>query len=218
MRDDLRGKSKVYCVHGILVLLSLTLLGCDSHIEQAEKAITPKTTHVDETPDASHHTNLWQVAGQATMPKKIQQHSQATEQNKKLTEEEKAIVGRYSVVVPCTDPIARCGDEKEDAVEFILNLMPDGSVYRLIKRLGSIQVDSRSSQSYYKDHWELKQINAQQYIVTFYSSNGMKFFYRIDDNKRLVMDLGRNKLINLQAYRTGYPFPDRAYTLSKLPD
>lgn len=215
MRDDLRAKCKGYSMNGMLVLLSFTLLGCNPHIEQKEKSATAQSTHTDDA-SSSSHSNLWQVAGQATMPRKIQ--SQKAEQNKQLNAQEREIVGRYSAIIPCTDPIARCGDEKNDAVEFILNLMPDGSVYRLIKRLGTIQVDSRSSSSYNKDYWELKSINAHQYVITYYTVDGMKFFYRIDEKGSLVMDLGRNRLINLQAFRKGYPFPDKAYTLIKLVD
>lgn len=216
MRDDLSGKKPCSYVHGVLILLTFTLLGCDHNIEQVPTSNSSK--HIDDTSDSADNNNLWQVAGQAAMPKKMAQKSQAAERNRELTTEEKKLVGRYSVIVPCTDPIARCGQEKNDAVEFILNLMPDGSVYRLIKRLGRIQVDSRSFRYYYKDSWGVKQINARQYIITYYSSSGMRFFYRIDGNGNLVMDVQRNKLVNLQAYRSGYPFPNKIYTLVKLPD
>ncbi|MBF7682853.1 hypothetical protein I2F27_05835 [Acinetobacter sp. B5B] len=209
MRDDIQRKR--YCVGGVFAILSLTLVGCNPHIEQFEQTATP--TQVESNETLRHHNNLWQVAGQANAPKKVQPY---VADHHVLSEDAKKIVGRYSVIIQCTDPIARCGDEKEDAVEFILNLMPDGSLYRLIKRLGTIQVDSRASPNYFKDHWELQRINDQQYLIVSYSSNGMKFFYRIDERGGLLMDLGRNKLTNLQAYRKGYPFPNHAYTLKKV--
>lgn len=208
MRDGVRWSVSAIRVLIAGSVMSLILFGCDRHIESEDQSATAKAVELEQS-----HDNLWQVAGQSTLPKKIEL-SRSDLKVKELNSEEQHVVGRYSVVVPCTDLIARCSSHI-GSVDLILNLMPNGSVSRLIKHLGKIQVDSRTSPNYSLDYWEVREINHKKYVVTYYPDSSLKFFYLVDSRGALVMDLARNRLENGKNYTDNYPQPLQAYHLAK---
>lgn len=192
----------------IVLLLSciVTLTGCNKNED------LPKDSSSHTTQSSIEDKNLWNVAGQSVVPQSFTKKGYS----RSLTHSEKALVGRYVVTIPCHDPVARCGDRHNGSVDFILNLASDGSVYRLIKGLGMIQVDTRKAldDDVEYDHWTEVSIHNQKYIVTSYAT-GMRFFYKVLSNDRLVMDINRTKLVNMQEYRQGFPFPMENYQLKK---
>ena len=192
----------------LLAVYITTFTGCDRKVEES----TQQSASNDTPEQNMDERNLWHVAGQSLVPKDHEKNGYS----RVLTQSEKKLVGRYIVTIPCHDPVARCGEKEEGSVDFILNLASDGSVYRLIKSLGMIQLDTRKNVDNDRryDHWSQIYINNQMYVVTSYAT-GMHFYYKVLPNNSLMMDLKRTRLINLQEYRQGYPFPIQEYELKK---
>ncbi|GAB3052167.1 hypothetical protein GCM10027155_18140 [Acinetobacter apis] len=203
-----------YVLH-VLLLSTVGLIGCSNSNEQLKNhEIKPVNQSDLPAPVPSEHSgNLLSIAGKATAPKVLDEKPIG----RILNQEEKTLVGRYKVTISCKDPIARCTENEKGSVDFILNLLPNGTVYRFIKGLGAIKLDSRNSPHYFRDHWGITQINQSKYVVISYST-GMRVFYRVEPNHSLLMDTSRNKLVNLKAYRAGYPFASQNYYLKRVPE
>lgn len=195
----------------ILLFTHFSLTGCSRINENIQSPDVQATVQEDVAIASEQRDNLLSIAGKATAPKVLDEKPTG----RILTETEKKLVGRYKVTISCKDPIARCTENEKGSVDFILNLLPDGTVYRFIKGLGAIKLDSRNSPHYTRDYWEVTQINQKTYVVISYST-GMRIFYRSEPHNTLLMDTPRNKLVNLKAYRAGYPFASQNYYLKKV--
>ena len=73
--------------------------------------------------------SLTQVAGQATLP------AEADLNPATVPEDAKAFIGRYHTEIDCDGRFAPCTEGK---AEFILTLMPDGTVHRSILQYGKV--------------------------------------------------------------------------------
>lgn len=151
---------------------------------------------------------LLDIAGRSSMPVQAQ-HSNA---HYVLTPLEKKMVGRYMVTISCQDPIARCDAGQQGSVEYILNLMEDGSIFRLIKSFGRVYADTRTTEDYHDDHWEIVTENQKKYILVYFK-NGLRFYYLIDEKGNLVMDSQRNFAVNKTIFEHGHPYTLNNYYL-----
>lgn len=160
------------------------------------------------------HTNdgqkLMDVAGKSSMPAQNQQ----PEVHHVLTQQEKHMVGRYIVTISCIDRIARCETGKKGSVEYIINLMDDGSVFRLIKSFGKIYADTRMAEGYQEDHWEVVSEQQKQYVLVHFNT-GLKFYYLIDAKGNLMMDSQRNFAVNHRFFEQGHPYTLNDYYLER---
>lgn len=117
-------------------------------------------------------------------------------------------VGRYRVVVSCKDPIVFC---EQGTADFILNLLPDGTAHRTVIHLGTITFASENQ--YRQDYWKYDELNHQ---IILKRVSGVEFFYDIDKDKNLTMNLDRiaNATdVNRTFFQEGNPFPHEAYKL-----
>lgn len=146
---------------------------------------------------------LTDVAGQAAIPVGSEESI-----GQVVTDNALPYVGRYHVVVSCQDPIVFC---KDGTADFVMNLLADGTAHRTIIHSGTITF--ATAQQYRQDHWKYDEINHQ---IILQRSNGVEFFYDIDKNKNLTMNL--NKIangsdVNRKFFQEGNAFPHEAYVL-----
>ncbi len=124
-------------------------------------------------------------------------------------------IGRYHANIPCEDDFVSC---EQGAAEFILNLLPDGTVHRSIIHYGKVFTDRNAAAggdgAYRKDTWT---VNPEQTELTVHRKEGVNFYYRIEDPNRLVMDVEKirndHQAKNKEMFAKGYPQPARAYQL-----
>ncbi len=190
----------------ILVSVLLGLVGCNKPLEDsvAEK-IESENQLVNSAAANTQGKKLTEVAGKATMPVDT-----TTVTQKKIPENAEPYVGRYQSSISCADPLMKC---KEGSGDLIINLLADGTAHSSIIHLGQITFDSDSY--YHKDSWSYDE---QHHQVILHRSNGVKFFYNVNQDQSLQMDL--DKIANAseqnkQYFAEGHPFPQQAYRLVK---
>ncbi|WP_244783103.1 hypothetical protein [Acinetobacter sp. F-1] len=156
--------------------------------------------------------SLTQVAGQATLP------AEADLNPATVPEDAKAFIGRYHTEIDCDGRFAPCTEGK---AEFILTLMPDGTVHRSILQYGKVFIDNTKNSTahnitYRKDRWF---INPERTEVVVSRKEGASFYYTIKDSNHLVMNLDKiyseKERINRELFDRGYPAPSKAYELVK---
>ena len=189
----------------MLVVLGLT--GCDfkTHIEFPKKEETKNTFDMSQDENEPvEGRKLIDIAGQAIAP----ESNDIDHASILVSEDARRYVGRYKVKVSCTDPIVYC---EKGTADFILNLLEDGTAHRTITYLGTITY--ASAQQYRQDTWTLDEDNHQ---IVLHRASGVEFFYDIDKNKNLVMNLDRianGTEVNRVYFQEGNPFPHEAYVL-----
>lgn len=156
--------------------------------------------------------SLTQVAGQATVPVEADLNP-AT-----VPEDAKVFIGRYHTEIDCDGRFAPCTEGK---AEFILTLMPDGTVHCSILQYGKVFIDNTKSSTahnitYRKDRWF---INPERTDVVVNRKEGASFYYKIKDSNHLVMNLEKiyseKERTNRELFDRGYPAPSKAYELVK---
>lgn len=155
---------------------------------------------------------LTDVAGQATL-----NADQPKLKNIIVPEYAKVFIGRFHASIPCDDGFIPC---KQGTAEYILNLLPDGTVHRSIIHYGKVFTDKPMTEdgntTYRKDMWALDE-ELQEIIV--HRKEGVNFYYTIQDRDHLVMNVekissdreGRNQ----ELFNKGYPQPAKAYVLTR---
>ena len=198
------------------------LAGCSQPPESAdpnqapasEAASTAKVSAAPVSEAAAHGQSLSEVAGQATLA------TQQLSLDNTLPEQAKVYVGRYLASIPCDDGFIPC---KEGTAEFILNLLPDGTVHRSIIHYGKVFADKPVTEAgnttYRKDMWSLDNVNHE---IIVHRKEGVIFYYYIQDKNHLVMDVARihNEKVgaNKEMFKNGYPKPAKAYVLTRAQD
>lgn len=151
--------------------------------------------------------SLNQIAGRTILP----EQQQTTDASNQTNPHSLAFVGRYRVAISCRDAFAGCDIGTAD---YILNLLPDGTAHRIFVHMGKVHL--MSNQKELKDSWYYDV--AQQHIVVI-RGNGVGFYYQIDQDKNLVMDLEKIATAtenNKQFFAQGHPMPQHAYVLTRL--
>lgn len=130
----------------------------------------------------------------------------------------KTFIGRYHTEIDCDGRFAPCTEGK---AEYILALLPDGTVHRSIFQYGKVFIDNAKSSTasnttYRKDRWS---INPERTELVINRKEGASFYYTIKDSNHLVMNLDKiyseKERINRELFDRGYPAPSKAYELVK---
>lgn len=213
-------RSVSFSLYAVIALCSGFGVACSSSNtpENAEKNSTNnqpteeiQPTHAEAQSD--HGKKLTEIAGQATIP-----HDSGLDPVP-VPEHAKVFIGRFHANVKCDDHFIPC---KEGNADFILNLLPDGTVHRSIIQFGKVFADKApqpgNNVNYRKDTWTVDQ--AHQELVV-HRKEGVNFYYKVIDENRIVMDLDKiRKGIeqedrNQELFSQGYPEPQQAYELVK---
>ncbi len=187
----------------IFVLICAALVGCTQPLEDSVAQQIKKETPANTDEQAK---SLTEVAGRATVP--VEQSESGTK--KAVPDSAGPYIGRYQTTISCNDPFVRC---KEDTADYVINLLKDGTAYRNLIHSG--QITFASNLYHRQDHWSYDPVNHQ---VILHRSNGVDFFYHIDKDKNLVMDLDKIAHAserNQQYFNEGNPLPQQAYRLLK---
>ena len=204
-----------------LILGNMAMLqGCDQRPVKPEQdsqvileegvKISAANTQADVAP--VNAKSLTQVAGQATFPVENDLNPVV------VPDYAKQVVGRYRTEIDCDGRFAPCTDGK---AEFILTLLPDGTVHRSILQYGKVFIDNTNNSmanniTYRKERWF---INPECTEVVVNRKEGASFYYTIKDPNRLVMNLDKiyseKEKINQELFDSGYPAPSKAYELVK---
>lgn len=161
--------------------------------------------------DQQDGKKLTELSGQATLP-----YDNSAEVAP-VPEHAKVFIGRFHAQVSCDDSFIQC---KEGEAEFILNLLPDGTVHRSIIQFGKVFAEknqtSRHKLKYQKDTWSVNKAHTELIVQR---KEGVNLYYKIIDENHLVMDV--EKILqggadrNQELFSQGYPKPQRAYQLTK---
>lgn len=165
---------------------------------------TEQDTAQDTAQDTGH--KLTDLAGKATMPVNMQERTAPSALNKNAM----PYVGRYRIDISCSDPYVGC---ERGTANFILNLLADGTAHRSIVHMGKIMFNS--SHQYYQDRWSYDEINHQ---IVVQRQNGIKFYYRIQPDLSLKMDLEKiahADPLNQAFFGGAHPLPQQEYILKK---
>jgi hypothetical protein len=188
----------------ILIAVSAALIGCHKPPEDSvAKQIKAETSAKVASEQAK---SLTQVAGQATVP--VEKAEPVLKNT--MPQNAQPYIGRYQITISCKDPFVKCDQGTSD---FVINLLADGTAHRTLIHLGQITFDSNFH--YQQDRWSY---DAQHHQVILHRSNGVEFFYDIDKDENLVMDLDKiahASALNQQYFAEGNPFPQQAYRLLK---
>lgn len=222
MMDYAVKKNFMDAINWVALCAGGLLAGCSQPPESAEAQKAPASdaasaVKVSEAPvseAAVHGQRLTEVAGQATLA------TQQPNLDNPLPEQAKVYAGRYHASIPCDDGFIPC---KEGTAEFILNLLPDGTVHRSIIHYGKIFADKPVTQegntTYRKDMWSLDEANHE---IIVHRKEGVIFYYHIQGKNHLVMDVARisNDTVgaNKEMFKNGYPKPAKAYVLTRAED
>ncbi|MHA3050319.1 hypothetical protein [Acinetobacter sp. ANC 4641] len=209
MLENLNYYIKTIIYSACILGCSWQLVACSPHSpsdgltqsHQATGASLPSQHHVDGQ-------KLLDVAGKSTMP--VQ--TSPPEVRYSLNNQEKTMVGRYIVTISCQDPIAHCDVGQQGSVEYIINLMEDGSVFRLIKSFGKVYADTRTTQNYQHAHWKVITEDQKKYVVVHFNQH-LRLYYLIDHKGNIMMDSQRNFEINRYFFEHGHPYTLNNYYL-----
>ncbi len=193
-----------YCV---VVAMFTGLVGCNKSLEDSvAEHIEAETEVTDLAVSNIQGKKLTEVAGQATLPV-----AQATEDSQHpIAQNAKPYVGRYQAVIGCDDSFVEC---EEGTADYVVNLLADGTAHRTIIHLGEITF--ASNVQYDQDHWSY---DSKHHQIIVHRGNGVEFFYRIEKDQSLVMDLARisnETERNRQYFAQGNAFPKDQYRLVK---
>lgn len=194
------------CQTGMVLMLMFGITACDKNNQTDITHIGDDTFQTSSKDDYEPLTGkkLTEVAGQAAIPAGDEFIAQG------VTDNELPYVGRYHARVDCKDPVVFCS---EGTADFILNLLDDGTAYRIIIHSGKITF--ASEKQYRQDHWKYDEINHQ---IILKRESGVEFFYDIDDAKNITMNLDRianGSEVNKKFFQEGNPFPHEAYKLKR---
>ncbi|WP_227611101.1 MULTISPECIES: hypothetical protein [unclassified Acinetobacter] len=205
-----------------VLLLSLGLSACDrqssEHDIMSNDRAGVSSVALDSSPKDEQGSKLVDVAGQATLPAE----SIASEKKSALLSDDALkYVGRYHAHIRCTDPFARCKGNTGE-VDYILNLLEDGSAYRQRVSLGRLKIDdSQNTKSYRHDNWMMDQHGTQHEIVVSVAAGG-NLYFTVNDQNHLKMNLTKtmndDRGENRQQLGESFILPQQAYILTRIYD
>lgn len=200
-------------------VLSIGLSACDHQQPEHDRVSNRQhSTAIDSQKSALSEekgSKLADVAGQATLPVKI---TRSETGSGVLSSEALQYVGRYHVRIPCADPVALCKDQKGE-IDYVLNLLQDGTGYRKRVSMGRITLDDRqNTKSFDPDQWNYHA--GQQIVVTM--PTGGDLYFRVLDQDHLQMDLNTTTHAdqggNKQRLGESFILPRYPYTLTRIVD
>lgn len=211
----------LYLMPAVSVWLGLSITACSpsQSPKMTEKNSTARSTEenqeVTSAPIVKENSGkkLTELSGQATLP---YDNSIAPQP---VPEHAKKFIGRFHAYVKCDDSFIPC---KEGEAEFILNLLPDGTVHRSIVQFGKVfaekTINPENNMKYRKDTWSINQAHNE---LVVHRKEGINFYYDIIDDDQLVMNIEKIRQGEAEADRNqelfsqGYPQPQKAYKLTR---
>lgn len=196
---------------GTVAVIFVSLWGChgDFAEKQSESGIRD---NVEQGQDGTGK-KLTEVAGRATL------QNDAEYVIRKLDIREQQFVGRYRTEIQCDGHFFPCETGKAD---FILNILPDGSVHRSVVRLGKVFAEKQRPGfpilNYQRDTWS---INEDSKELVVHRKEGLNFYYRVLDSQTLQMNLNKSNHLdadNQKLYARGFPKLEQVYTLKRIPN
>lgn len=186
----------------LLCASTILLVACHDTGSMADLGAL-QSAQKDSSDQDSGHT-LTDLAGKAVMPIHIEQPNA----DHVLTQQAQKFSGRYVVEMSCSDAFVQC---EQGTAQFILNLMPNGIAHRSIVHLGKITFNS--SHQYQQDRW---MYDAMLHQIILQRENGVRFYYSIEPDQSLKMDLDKISTELSHEYLVmGSPLPQQAYVLKK---
>ena len=206
-----------------LILGSVVILqACDQHQVKPEQEDQQEAVEEEGVKVSAANTtagvvavsakSLTQAVGQAAVPVEADLNPTT------VPDYAKTFVGRYHTEIDCDGRFAPCTEGK---AEYILALLPDGTVHRSIFQYGKVFIDNTRSSTahnttYRKDRWS---INPERTELVINRKEGASFYYTIKDSNHLVMNLEKiyseKEKTNRELFERGYPAPSKAYELVK---
>lgn len=197
-------------------VFSLSFIGCSPTPQPAaDKGESSASTVASEVQAKQDHgKKLTQVAGQATLPNDDEIKSAPVPEHAKI------FIGRFHAKVKCDDSFIPC---PEGDAEFILNLLPDGTVHRSIIQIGKVFAEKTNTPGinvkYRKDTWSVNEAHTE---LVVHRKEGVNFYYHVINENKITMDLDKIRQgevdRNQELFSKGYPQPQHAYTLVKDPN
>lgn len=201
----------------ILVFGSTLLLvvGCRQKQELDPLAVVNDTASKVDVADLAHKeaeaVTLAEVISQANIPHNTHQPFKNSEHS--ISELQLEYVGRYETSMDCEQALIHCGHGQ---VQYILNLLPDGTSHRMLIQPGRVYARHQGVvQAYRQDLWSLDEHNHE---IVVHLREGPDVFYKIDEQDNLLMDLDKtinHDLESQQFFSSNYPAPNYAYVLVK---
>lgn len=147
---------------------------------------------------------LIDVVNQATMP--LENHHSIHTENESHPNDlqlRAKYAGRYYGKINCETTLSSC---EKGEVEYVLNLLEDGSAFRTIIQQGKIYVDEgKATQSYRQDAWSFDPFEDD---LVIHLKEGVELFFDVDEESSLRLDV--NKTVN-------YNLENRIYFEPRLP-
>lgn len=197
-------------------LLSL-LVGCEQAQDesalsaaQLASAVHPAAAQA-EKPDAKVVT-LADVISQSQLPHDTHK-PYAQDSEHRMSSLQLSHVGRYYTTMSCEEALIQC---ERGEVQYILNLLPDGTAHRMLLRPGRVYVRHNGPvQSYRQDLWHY---DPETHEVIVHLREGVEVFYQVDQQNNLQMELEKTLNYNdnnKQFFSRHYPAPSYSYKLIK---
>lgn len=198
----------------VISCVLLLLVGCGQEQEQqaVQAASAPQATVVDATVHESKAATLADVISQSHLPHDTHKpYPQDGEQ--RISSLQLSYAGRYYTTMSCEEALIRC---QHGQVQYILNLLPDGTAHRMLVRPGRVYVRHEGPvQSYRQDLWSF---DPETHEVIIHLREGVEVFYLVDQQHNLQMELDKTLNYdenNKQFFSIHYPAPSYAYKLTK---
>lgn len=181
-------------------------------LNQEKNAAAAKQDKNKAQPEHSAGVTLIDVVSQSAVPK----YNQADESHQHISpnsEQQLQYIGRYHTEMSCQDSLLHCEDGD---VDYILNLLPDGSAHRSIVHLGRVySVKNGVVKTYRKDSWSY---DAAHNEIIVHLIEGADLIYQLDLHQDLVLALDKTLTVdknNNNFFENRYPAPSYAYHLKK---
>lgn len=203
-----------YLAKIITVGICSFLTACDFPKQSADQIAANSTNLGELKQDAQQEgKRLTEVAGRTALP-----HAQSSESAAQeiVSTQSRPYVGRYHVIVDCREKFALCAQGK---AEFMINLLKDGTSHRTLIYLGKMSYEKKSNQAtrvYQQNTWRF---NPQTRQIEIRRIEGVYFYYNVNKNGDLVIDLKNiysNNEIENGRFIDGTYVPTQEYVLKKL--
>lgn len=158
---------------------------------------------------------LTEVAGRTALPR-VTESTSALHSQKMISKTSQPYVGRYHLIIDCSEKFALCSKGK---AELVISLLEDGTSHRTIIYLGKMSHEARpkpSSHIYQQNTWTF---NPATHQIKVRRKEGVNFYYDVNKDGSLVMDLESiyaNNQIENDQFIDGTYIPTQAYVLHKL--
>ncbi|TCM69182.1 hypothetical protein EC844_103127 [Acinetobacter calcoaceticus] len=214
-----QNKLKLTCVMGLGLVLGI-VVGCERDQEikmsalemqtQSASASQPQQDAAVEAPEPG--LKLIDAIHQNAEPRHEQLHD-PDHSGESLSAQALQFVGRYHTEMLCRDALVSCEQGK---VDYIINLLPDGTSHRTIVHLGKVfSEEDGKVKSYRKDIWTF---SADQDEIIIHLTEGADLYFKVDAQHNLHMDLEKSlnsSQMNREFFQYQYPAPSYAYVLTR---